>query len=152
MDERRFNEIVLRAIEGEIESRDFYLSAASRVEDAGVREIFRDLAREEEQHRNTLETFRFDPTARMRFEDAGVDLEVAEGTPEPRLSTEMAPKDAIQLAMKKEQRAGEMYEALARSCEDAEFRGVYENLARMERSHKQRLEQVFVDIAFPEVW
>jgi rubrerythrin len=152
MDEQRFDELMVQAIENEVEARDFYREAATRVADRCVKETFEQLGRDEEEHRNTLETYRYDATAKVQFVSLPDDFKVAESEDEPPLSFDMSPPDALKLAMKKEQAAKEMYEKLAAACDDEGVRKVYENLARMELGHKQRLEGLFVDSAYPEVW
>ncbi len=152
MDADAFDRIMQESIAEEIAARDFYRKAASRIQDPNVKAIFEELARDEEQHRATLETFRFDPLARVAFEKAE-DFGVSEG--QERIaapSLDMTPKDAFQLAMKKEEQAVAVYGRLAEGCRDPETRRLYEELAEMERGHKVRLERLFVDVAYPEDW
>ncbi|MFH2007702.1 MAG: ferritin family protein [bacterium] len=151
MDTERFEQIIRAAIADEIESRDFYKAAAERVEDRAVKEIFQKLSADEEAHRNTLHTFVSDPTAVMAFQKVE-DFQVAEAQELPALSLDMAPKDALQLAIKKEQGAMEGYQALAKAAEDSETRRIFNQLSDMERGHKARLESLFVDVAYPEAW
>jgi rubrerythrin len=152
MDAETFDRIMLDAIAGEVAARDFYKAAAAKVKDDNVRDIFESLARDEEGHRVKLEEFRFDPKAKVEFEKVRGDYKVAENEDLPDLSFDMDPKEALQLAMKKEQRAMEVYEDLAAQCTDAEFRQLYEELAAMEKEHKTRLEDLFVNAACPEDW
>lgn len=152
MDPDAFDRIMQESIAEEIAARDFYRAAARRVENESVREVFEQLAREEDEHRATLETFRYNPLARVTFERVQ-DFGVSEGQEAIRApSVDMAPKDALQLAMKKEQAAMMVYQRLAEGCSDAEIRKLYLELAEMERGHKARLETLFVDVAYPEVW
>jgi rubrerythrin len=151
MDAEEFDRIMQASIAEEIAARDFYREAAAKVADAGVKAILEELAREEEQHRGTLETLRFDPLARVEFEEPE-DTRVAEEEEVPEPSCEMTPKEAFGLAMKREQKAMEIYQKLASGCRDAETRKLYEELARMERGHKTKLERLFVDVAYSEVW
>jgi rubrerythrin len=151
MDPESFDRLMLEAIAEEIAARDFYQQAARKVQDPNVAAIFEQLAKEENDHRNVLETFRFNPLARVEFARAQ-DYRVSEQEEEPPLSFEMGPKEALQLAMKKEQRAAEAYRSLAIACKDSEFGRVYLELAEMERGHKCRLEELFVNAAYPECW
>ena len=151
MNAAEFDRIMQESIAEEIAARDFYREAAAKVTDAGVKAILEELARDEEQHRGILETFRFDPLARVEFEETE-DLRVAEEEEMPEPSFVMTPKEAFGLAMKKEQKAMETYQRLASGCRDAETRKLYEELARMERGHKAKLEKLFVDVAYPETW
>ena len=50
-----------------------------------------------------------------------------------------------------EQHAVEFYRDLAAVCDDAEVKDAYDNLANMKLSCKRRLENVSVDIGYPEL-
>ncbi len=152
MDAETFDRIMLDAIDEEVSAREFYRAAAVKVKDEGVRAIFEELARDEEGHRVKLEEFRFNPLAIVAFENVPGDYKVAEAEKLPRLSLDMSPKDAFQLAMKKEQEAMELYQNLAARCADDEFKKLYDELARMEKGHKRQLETLFVNVAYPEDW
>jgi rubrerythrin len=152
MDEETFDRIMLDAINEEAASREFYKSAAARMKNESVRTIFEGLARDEEGHRVKLEEFRFNPMAIVAFEKVEGDYKVAEAEAQPQLSFDMSPKEAFQLAMKKEQQAMEIYESLAAQCADGEFKNLYQELARMEKGHKAKLENLFINAAYPEDW
>jgi rubrerythrin len=151
MDADTFDQLMQRAIQKEIEARDFYRQASERIADSSVKEIFAEMARQEESHRDQLEVLRFDPTARVQFAKVE-DFGVAEESDSAPLSFDMSPKEAFQLAMKREQAALEMYQRWADAVEDGEIKRVYQELAEMERSHKARIEDLFVNAAFPEDW
>jgi len=152
MDADAFNSVMIEAIAQEVESRDFYKSAAQKVEDSSAREILEDLAREEEQHRVRLEEFRFNPQAIVEFEKVPEDSKVAEAEETVSLSFDMKPRDVFQLAMKKEQHAMEAYQDLEARCSTVEFKKLFSELAAMEKKHKIRLENLFVNAAYPEDW
>jgi rubrerythrin len=46
----------------------------------------------------------------------------------------------------------ELYQSFADQCDDVEIRKLYSELAAMERGHKVRIENLFVDTAYPEKW
>ncbi len=151
MDPQSFDTLILKAIGEEIAAADFYREAARRVKDPAVKQIFEQLSADERRHRDTLESFRFDPVARVEFEHV-VDFHVSEKEPLPPLSFDMTPREAFQLAMKKEEQALKSYTCMAEGCRDAEMRKIYAELAEMERGHKTRLEELFVNAACPEAW
>ena len=151
MDAETFDRIMLESIAAEIAARDFYRQAAERIAESATRDVFLSLSADEERHREILETFRFNPEARVEFEKV-TDYAVAEAEQVPDLSFEMSPADALQVAIKKEQEAMELYQRFADQCEDAEIRKLYTELAAMERGHKARLEDLFVGTAYPEKW
>jgi rubrerythrin len=151
MDADTFDRIILDAIHNEIEARDFYASAADRVDDPAVKEIFARLSREEDGHRLRLLTIKSDPMAKVEFQKV-TDYGVAEEQGWPKLSLEMKPADALQLASKKEQAAMEGYQALAATMDKPELKKLFSELAEMERGHKAHLENLFVNVAYPEEW
>jgi len=109
------------------------------------------LTEEERKHRALLEGFLTNESLHMKFK-AGQDYKVSETVEMPKLSMEMKPVDAIALAMKKEEEAMNMYLNFAQASDDTEQKEVFENLARMEQSHKANLENLYTDMAFPEAW
>ncbi len=146
-----FKKILGMAIENEIEAAEFYQGVYDQTGDASLKSIFGELAQEERKHREMLEGFLKNEGQRMRFK-AGADYNVASTIEMPRLSMEMKPVEAIALAVKKEEDAMLMYQEFANASDDAEQKEIFENLVRMEKSHKINLEELYTNMAFPEVW
>jgi rubrerythrin len=144
--------ILSDAIEREVEAYEFYQQVYERTEDPTVKEVFEQLAKEEQSHRNLLEQFLHDPTMLMHIHPPSADYQIAEATEMPKLSIDMKPADAIALAMKKELQAVEFYRALADKATDPKAKSVFENLTNMELGHKHRLEDVYVQIGYPEAF
>ena len=92
---------------------------------------------------DSAKSFKFDTTA---------DYKIAESLDTPNLSIDMKPADAITLAMKKEEDAMNLYTEFANLSTDEEQKKVFLNLARMEQGHKTKLEDLYVGMAFVEVW
>ncbi|MBN1984339.1 MAG: ferritin family protein [Chitinivibrionales bacterium] len=150
MDTFQFDTVMHTAITREVEAYEFYRDVANRVTDAEVKSIFSDLACDERKHQELLEKYKCDPTMILKIDAPDIDVKVAEATPLPRLTITMKPADAIALAMKKEQQAVETYRSLSKQSTDAQTKSIFENLANMELTHKSRLENLFVDIGYPE--
>lgn len=144
--------ILVAAIGQEIEAYQFYNEAALRVKNDGVRETFLQLAKDELGHKELLQRVRKDPSLASKIGVPVNDYKIAESGPLPQLTIEMTPRDAIALAMKKEQQAVELYRLLAASAVAADIKTMFENLSLMELGHKAKLETVFVDIGYPEVF
>jgi len=140
------------ATQRETEAYEFYAAAARKVADPNVQEVFQQLARDEKEHFELLERFRANPVKIMKISPPATDWKIAESESMPTLSTDMKPKDAIALAMKKEQQAVDFYRSLSSASTTAEIRFMFDNLANMELTHKHRLESTFVDIGYPEVF
>ncbi len=77
MDSDSFDSLMLDAIAEEIAARDFCARVAQQVKNPNVAAIFEQLSGDENEHRNTLETFRFNPLARVEFARVQ-DFQVAE--------------------------------------------------------------------------
>ena len=146
-----YDDILKRAIEGEIEAAEFYANVAQQSENSYIKDLFLSFSEEEKKHRQILEGFRQDPSAAVTFEKVP-DFHVSETVDVPSLSMDLKPADAIALAMKKEEAAMRQYNALADVCSDPERKKLFLELAAMERGHKAKMETAFVDIGFPEIW
>lgn len=140
------------ATKRELEANDFYSRVARKAKDEEVRRVFAQLAEEEMGHFEILERFKADPSLPMKLAAPEKDYKLAEATELPPFTDDMSPKDAIALAMKKEQQAVEFYTDLAQHAADAGLKDMFTNLANMELGHKQRLENMFVDIGYPEAF
>lgn len=143
--------ILEAAIRSEEEAHDFYVEVAQRATNPVVIQTFSELAGDELGHKIFL-TGCLKDSCLLEEIASGPDYKVAEATPLPELSIDMTPADAVALAMKKEEQAAREYESLAKVAPSPEMKKLFENLARMEVSHKTRLEKLFVDIGYPEVF
>jgi rubrerythrin len=150
MQVEEYKKIISDAVLNEIEAYEFYSSVSEKVKNNSLKAIFKELAEEEKRHKNSLKGFLSDLRP-MRF-DGKKDYKVSETVEMPRLSLDMKPSDAIALAMKSEEEAMNMYTELANCSGDQKQKEVFQALAKMEQGHKARLEDMFTNMAFPEVW
>jgi rubrerythrin len=144
--------ILNKAIDREVEAYEFYLALSQKNLDASVKQIFSELAAEEKKHQTLLQSFLDNPEKAFKFKRTA-DFKVAETVEEgPPLSTDMKPVEAITLAMKREEEAMNRYKNLAENSETAEQANICQELAYMEQGHKTRLEELYTNMAFPEIW
>lgn len=148
---KNYKDIVKMAVKNEVEAFEFYKDAAVKVKNTVLKTTFEDLAAEESKHKLLLEGYLSNEMKEMKFIE-GKDYKVAEGVEVQVLSADMAFKDAIALAMKKEQEAMDMYQQFADASEDGTQRDTFLELAKMERGHKTRLEDIYTNAAFVEAW
>ena len=146
-----YKNIIKFAMENEVEAQKFYEEAAKKVENTQLKEMFSDFAEEEKRHREILKQVYISNRMGDYFHE-GQDYHIAEDMDLPDFSMDMKPADAIALAMKKEEAAMIQYTELAESCPEPDKKKVFLDLAAMERGHKLRMENAFVDIGYPEVW
>jgi rubrerythrin len=151
MNRSEYEGILARAIASEIEAQKFYRDVAGKMSDPFLKELFAGFVEEERKHEEILNGFLSAVPERLPFEETR-DYRVSETVAAPKVSADMKPADAFALAVKKEEEAMNHYTALAEGCRDAEQKKIFLDLAAMERGHKFRMENAFVDIGYPEVW
>ena len=143
--------IISNAINAEIEAYAFYRTISDKVKDPALKKLFGELAGEEKQHREFLQGMLSKDVSKMQF-DAKKDYKVVNAMPSPPLSADMKPLDGLVVAIKKELEAMQMYTQLAGLSADTEQKFLFTQLANMESGHKARLEDIYTNMAFPEVW
>ncbi len=152
MDIEQYRQVISDAIDGEIEAKKFYEDVAAKIKDQNLKALFEKFADEEARHEilltNVLKKGKMDKT----YFNFDKDFKVAETIDMPEVSADMDLKSAIGIAMKNEEIAMKKYTNLAENCEDNELKKVFLDLAAMERDHKFKMEQNFVDVAYPEIW
>lgn len=137
-----FDEIIRFAIDGEQEAVDAYTTASEMVTRVNVKEMLLDLARQEQVHKKKLESI-----DRERVADTAIvnvpDLRIADFMDDVTITADMGYQDILTVAMKREEKAHNLYTTLASNTEDAELRKVFELLAQEEAGHKLALEKEY---------
>lgn len=151
MDQSQYKQILSEAISREIEAQRFYQDAAGKIADMFLQNLFAGFVEEEKRHQEILEGYLDSVPENLPFDETR-DYQVAKTMERPRVSSDMKPADAFALAMKKEEEAMNQYSVLADGCKDPDQKAVFQRLAAMEKEHKAKMEQAFVDIGYPEVW
>ncbi len=144
-------EVLEKAIGKEVEARLFYTSLSRKTKQAAAKDALKELAKEEHGHQNLLERY-------LRGELAGgslsqgelVDYKIAECLDQPAMSADMALKDVFLVAANREMASHEFYRSLAGIHPGGAVRTVLEDLAAQELKHKQRVEFLYTEVAFPQ--
>lgn len=152
MKNKDFIDIIEFAVEREIEAYEFYKDAEKKVKSESLRDLFKDLAKEELEHRKFLKDFLKSDAEKIKLNEEYRDFKISETIDKPKLSVEMEFSDAIALAIKNEEEAMDMYKDLAEACIDQKEKDLFLGLMNMEQMHKAKLEEVYVNAAFGEVW
>ncbi len=139
------------AVENELESYEFYRDAAEKVEDEFLKTTFQDLAAEELEHKSFLEEFLESGVEEIKLKEFS-DYKISETIDKPELTVAMKFSDAIALAIKNEEEAMDMYQSLSEVCVDEEQEKIFLGLMEMEKSHKAKLEEIYLNVAYGEVW
>ncbi|MCD4740989.1 MAG: ferritin family protein [Desulfobacteraceae bacterium] len=152
MDLEKYKQVISGAITNEIEAKEFYEKVADRIKDNYLKELFGTFAKEEARHEKILISVLNEEKMDTSFFNFEKDFKVAETIEMPEVNENMDLKGAIGIAMKNEEFAMKNYMALAENCDDVQLKKVFQDLAAMERDHKFKMENSFMDVAYPEVW
>lgn len=151
MKPEEYKKIIQNAISKEVESYVFYRSVYEKVKDAALKSTFKELSGEETKHREFLEGLLMKPMKELHFDESR-DYKISKTIERPTVTIDMNPVDGLKLAIKKEEDAMELYKGLSAASKDAEMKKTFDSLAKMETSHKARLEDIYTNTAFAEVW
>ncbi|MDD5092273.1 MAG: ferritin family protein [Candidatus Wallbacteria bacterium] len=132
-------EILDYAIREEEKSNHFYQDLSGRVTKKWIRDLMREFAAEELEHRSRLLDIKNGSRIIAQGQEV-TDLGLAEVTESAEPSADMDYQDALILAMKMEKAAYKLYSDLAYSVEDKVLKVLFKALAREEAGHKLRFE------------
>jgi rubrerythrin len=144
MDAKGFQEIVRFAIEKEIGAFNFYTKASQVAKYSGAKELFIDLAREEQGHQKMLEDFDIGKILQLKVE-AVPDLKISDYLIDVEFRPDLSYAEILRLAMKMEERSLKLYNDLKDSNKDEGLRKLFSFLAQQEAKHKYRLEKIYDD-------
>jgi len=144
-------EVLEKAIQKEIDSQRFYINLSQQMTDEVTKDAFQELARQEQGHHQLLEQY-------LRGELKGgtlsrrkvIDYKIAERLDQPEISSDMKLKDVFILAANREKASHEFYLRLAQIHPAGEVRRLIERLAAQELAHKERVEFIYTEVAFPQ--
>jgi rubrerythrin len=144
MEFSKFEDIIDFAIEKEKEAVLFYEEAAEVQSSADSKKMFKEFADEERKHvrmlQNVGETdisgYEFEWVPDMKRSDFLVDIPYEKN---------MAYKDMLHLAIKREEKALALYNDLLKNADKPEHKSVFKMLCQEEASHKLKLETLYDD-------
>ncbi len=142
MDEKKFKEIIQFAIEKEIKAFNFYTSASQVAKYSGARELFSELAKEEEGHRKLLEKLNMEKIAQVRIESVP-NLKISDYMVEVEFRPDIPYADILRAAMKMEERSLKLYTDRKESAGDEDLKKLFTFLANEEARAKVRLEKIY---------
>ena len=139
-----FEEVVKYAIEKEKEAAEFYDEICSQEIFSGAKEMFAGFADEERKHQKMLEgilsdsgkisEYKFEWIPDLKRSNYMVDTEYEKG---------MHYRDILRIAMKREEKALEFYNDVARKNNNEEYAKLFKFLAQEEAKHKLGLEKLY---------
>ena len=140
-----FAEAISFAVMREEDAQAFYRDLAAKMEDPFMRQIFIDFAEEESRHKQLLESLDIKAMSRLfdnltkKIDDIGI----SENPPSVSSGTGMSLRDALMLAMKREEKSQNLYSLLAESTSDNDLSLLFVGLAREEAGHRLRIEKTY---------
>jgi len=142
--------LIEHAILQEELSHEFYQRMANLVSHRESKETFNFLAQEELDHKAFLSQCLTPDGCTLAGQ--AHDTHLAEIMQTPTITEDLNPKEALVIAMKREEGSFRFYQRLASLQPPGEPRAFLEKMARMELGHKEKVEYLYNNAAFPEVW
>ena len=143
--------ILEKAIQKEIESQHLYRDLSQKMTDEAAKDAFRQLSREEQGHEKLLQKYlRGELREGALKREQVLDYKIAEHLEQPEISPGMKLKDVFLLAANREKASHEFYLSLAGVHPSGEVKRLLEQLASQELEHKQRVEFLYTETAFPQ--
>lgn len=142
--------LIEQAISQEQLSHDFYERMARLVSHQETKETFQYLAQEEMGHKEFLQGC-LTPGG-CPLQGRAQDVHLAEQMEAPPISEDLSPKEALVIAMKREEVSYHFYQRLAGMQPPGENRDFLNKMAQVELGHKEKMEYLYNNVAFPEVW
>lgn len=140
-----FAEVISFAVMREEDAQAFYSNLAEKADDPFMRQIFSEFAQEESRHKQLLENLDIKAMSRL-FDNLTKkihDIGMLENTPPVSPGTGMSLRDALLLAMKREEKSQNLYSLLAQSTSDNDLSLLFVGLAREEAGHRLRIEKTY---------
>lgn len=144
-DRKEMLDAVMRALELEKETFDFYTRAEQKTFNPAGKRIFRWLARTEEEHYLKLtELFNsLDQGGRWVFYGGTTIALEPDGPGEKQIGFDTSDRDALEIAMDIEKRGIAYFEELAQKTTDPDGRGMLETLRDEEKEHLRIIAEKF---------
>ncbi|MBI5586530.1 MAG: ferritin family protein [Deltaproteobacteria bacterium] len=144
-------EILKQAIAFEELSYSFYMRLKDAVLDAMTKDSLEYLAREEVQHKDFLQKYLEGalPGKALGLTEVH-DGKIVEFFHTPAAAPDLPSKDAFLIAADKEKKSHEFYLKLADLHPEGEIKDLLRKLAQEELAHKEKMEYLYVNAAFPQ--
>ena len=143
-------EILDYAISREEAAAVLYSELAKRTDRPGMRGTFLEFAKEEEGHKQHLESIKTGELPALTIRQVQ-GLGIAEHLVEPEPVADMTYAEALAFAIKAEQAAQELYTGLAEATDDPNLAAVFAALASEEIRHKRRFELEYDEVVLEGV-
>ncbi|MGA2403824.1 MAG: ferritin family protein [Syntrophobacteraceae bacterium] len=136
------SDVVDFAIEKEEKAMEFYRKCAERAKNPGIKEFFKEMAIEEQSHRDmlkNLDSLNLNEIKLQKVED----LKISDYLIEVPFTENITYQDALLLAMKKEEKAHAFYSGWKDKCMNEKASMLFQVLENEEAKHKRKLENLY---------
>jgi rubrerythrin len=130
------------AIDREQDAFDLYHGLASTASSEKMEKLFTSFAKVEAGHKQKLEGLKEGATY-LPIRQQSTDMKIADYLVDVEPSPNMSFQDALVLAMKREQKAKDLYAGLAQTVSDPVLAELFRQLAKEEGAHKARFEELY---------
>ena len=137
-----------KAIEMEMKSVQTYKEAYLRIREPRVKDLVKDLALEELEHKYILEKAYFEETVALHEEGIkeGPSMKLSLLLMEKSLEEDADDQDVMIHAIHDEKRAVDFYKKMAQQCSGAPMEEMFKRLYQDEEAHLVRLEEIYESI------
>lgn len=139
---------ISKAIEMETESFSTYQKAYQQIKERRARELAKELALDELEHKYTLEKAFFEETVALHDsgDKEGPTMKLSMLLEDKPLGPNATDQDLMIHSIHEEKRAVDFYKAMATQCVGAPMEAMFKRLSKDEESHLARLETLYEDI------
>ena len=144
-------EVIQRAIEGEVDAYTLYSNAKEVVTQIPSKKVLGDLAADELQHKEKLEALLEGDTATLVAKPQRIiDLKIGDHLVAEPLGPDSDLQSVLIVASHREKASHDFYSAMARIAANQTSRQLFEWLAAEELGHKNKIESLYDDIVYTE--
>ena len=149
--EKTIGDVIDLAIRREEEAYDFYMDIYGKVQDATVRDTVEFIAGEEKKHKAFLVAYRDGNygSEALRMADV-VEYKIAEYLEEPEVGEESKSEEIYLIAAHRESRSYQFYTEIANMHAAGELKTMLSKMANEELKHKEKMEYLYANAAFPQ--
>ncbi len=137
-------DVVQFAIEREEAAIQAYGEMHEKASMPGLKALLLELQSEEKNHKKILQAITPEDIAGFKPETV-VDLKISDYLVDEPLTDDISFQDLLIFAAKKEQKAVELYSALAQKAGTKELKELFEFMIQQEKTHKLKLEKEYED-------
>ncbi len=151
MEEKKLTDLIDTAINREEEAYHFYMELFEKNEDRSVKDTLSWIANEEKKHKEFLLEYKSGRYEMRNMPQRDVKYyKIAEYQQEPDVEAGVKPEDIYLVAAHREDRSHRFYIELAEMHPEGETRKMLHRMATEELKHKEKMEYLYANTAFPQ--